>query len=74
MELIDIYDDLGQKCSKSEDRDEVHRKALIKEVSYVSMEEFKKMVELNSPRLMPYETHYQFLLITLNSRLMRQSL
>lgn len=181
MELIDIYDDLGQKCSKSEDRNEVHRKALIhrgvcvwimnssreillqtrsdyvmfpnmldisfsghiqtgessldavkregreelginietcklqylfscreyggidkyfeneiddvflyradipiaaysfcdkevKQVSYVSMEEFKKMVELNSPRLMPYETHYQFLLITLNSRLMRQSL
>ena len=29
MELIDIYDDLGQKCSKSEEIYEAHRKALI---------------------------------------------
>jgi len=29
MEFIDIYDDLGQKCGKSEDKDETHRKALI---------------------------------------------
>ncbi|MDE7341063.1 MAG: NUDIX domain-containing protein [Lachnospiraceae bacterium] len=29
MEFIDIYDDLGQKSGKSEDKDEAHRKALI---------------------------------------------
>ena len=29
MEFVDIYDDLGQKSGKSEERDEVHRKALI---------------------------------------------
>ena len=29
MEYIDIYDDLGQKCGKFEERDRVHRKALI---------------------------------------------
>ena len=29
MELIDIYDDLGQKSGKSEDKDEAHKKALL---------------------------------------------
>ena len=178
MELIDIYDDLGQKCEISEDKDEAHRKALIhrgvcvwimnsknelllqtrsdhvmfpnmqdisfsghiqagetsieaarregreelginvdearlkylfscreyggvdsyfeneiddvflyradipineysfcdnevKEVRYIPLDEFKMMVESNSPMLMPYETHYHFLLTTLNSRLIQ---
>ena len=179
MELIDIYDDLGQKCDKSEDKDEAHRKALIhrgvcvwiinsknelllqtrsdnvmfpnmldisfsghiqagetsieaakregreelginidesklkylfscreyggvdgyfeneiddvflyradipineysfcdnevKEVRYIPLDEFKMMVESNSPMLLPYETHYRFLLIALNSRIMQE--
>lgn len=29
MEMIDIYDELGQKCGKTEEKDETHRKALI---------------------------------------------
>lgn len=29
MEFIGIYDDLGQKCGKSENKDVAHRKALI---------------------------------------------
>lgn len=29
MELIDIYDNLGQKSGKSEEKDEAHRKAHI---------------------------------------------
>ena len=29
MELIDIYDELGQKCGKTEEKYEAHRKALI---------------------------------------------
>ena len=29
MEFIDIYDDLGQKSGKSEEKGEAHRKALI---------------------------------------------
>jgi len=43
----------------------------VKEVSYVPLEEFKMMIESNSTMLLPYETHYHFLLITLNSRLIR---
>lgn len=178
MELIDIYDDLGQKSGKSEEKDEVHRKALIhrgvcvwiinsrreillqtrnshvmfpdmldisfsghiragetpleavkregleelgihietdklkylfscreyggidgyfeneiddvflyradipidaysfcdnevKEVRYIPLDEFKRMVESASPILLPYETHYHFLLTALNSRLIQ---
>ncbi|MBD5530179.1 MAG: NUDIX domain-containing protein [Lachnospiraceae bacterium] len=178
MEFVDIYDDLGQKSGKSEERDEVHRKALIhrgvcvwimnskreillqtrsshvmfpnmldisfsghiqagetsveavkregreelgvnidvsklqylfscreyggidgyfeneiddvflyradipideylfrdnevKEVRYIPLDEFKRMVESGSSVLLPYETHYRFLLIALNSRLMQ---
>ncbi len=178
MEFVDIYDDLGQKSGKSEEKDEVHRKALIhrgvcvwimnprreillqtrsshvmfpnmldisfsghiqagetsleavkregreelgvnidvsklqylfscrecggidgyfeneiddvflyradipideysfcdnevKEVRYIPLDEFKRMVESGSPVLLPYETHYRFLLIALNSRLMQ---
>lgn len=37
----------------------------VKEVSYVSLEEFKKMVETHSTMLMPYKTHYIFLLTAL---------
>lgn len=176
MEFIDIYDDLGQKIGKSEDKDEAHRKALIhrgvcvwimnskqeillqtrsshvvfpnmldisfsghiqagelpleaimregreelgikidvsklkylfscreyggvdgyfeneiddvflykadipideysfydnevKEVRYIPLDEFKMMVESNSPMLLPYETHYRYLLIVLGSRM-----
>ena len=29
MERIDIYDNLGQKSGKSEDKDEAHKKALL---------------------------------------------
>lgn len=175
MELIDIYDELGQKCGKTEEKDEAHRKALIhkgvcvwiinsnneillqtrnshvyfpnmmdisfsghvkagetsleaairegkeelgidletdklqylfscreygeidgyfeneiddvflyrtdipieefsfcdnevKEVSYVSLEKFKIMVEAHSTMLMPYKTHYVFLLTALGKR------
>ena len=178
MELIDIYDDLGQKCGKSEENDEVHKKALlhrgvcvwimnskreillqtrsshvmfpdmldisfsghiqagetpleavrregreelginidisklqylfscreyggidgyfeneiddvflyradipidefsfydneVKEVRYIPLDEFKIMVESSAPMLMPYETHYRFLLIALDSRIMQ---
>lgn len=44
----------------------------VKEVRYISLEEFKMMVESNSPMLLPYETHYRFLLIALSSRLISQ--
>ena len=44
----------------------------VKEVRYMPLDEFKMMVESNSPLLLPYETHYHFLLITLNSRLVQQ--
>jgi len=43
----------------------------VKEVRYIPLDEFKMMVESSSPMLLPYETHYRFLLITLNSRLMQ---
>lgn len=46
----------------------------VKEVRYISIDKFKKMIELNSSMLLPYETHYRFLLIALNSRLMQQTL
>lgn len=178
MEFIDIYDDLGQKSGKSEDKEEVHRKALVhrgvcvwimnskrelllqtrsnhvmfpgmldisfsghvqagetsleavrregreelginidafklqylfscreyggmdgyfeneiddvflyradipiedysfcdnevKEVRYISINEFKMMVESNSSMLLPYEMQYRFLLIALSSHLMQ---
>lgn len=37
----------------------------VKEVSYVSLEKFKIMVETHSTMLMPYKTHYIFLLTAL---------
>jgi isopentenyldiphosphate isomerase len=40
----------------------------VKAVSYVPLDEFKRMVESNSPMLLPYETHYRFLLTALSSR------
>lgn len=40
-------------------------------VKYIPLDEFSMMVKANSPMLVPYETHYRFLLIALNSRLMR---
>ena len=43
----------------------------VKEVRYIPLDEFKIMVESNSPMLVPYEEHYHFLLIALNSRLMK---
>lgn len=43
----------------------------VKEVRYVPFDEFKIMVESGSPRLLPYETHYKFLLIALNSSLVQ---
>ena len=43
----------------------------VKEVRYIPLDEFKRMVESGSPVLLPYETHYHFLLIALNSRLMQ---
>ena len=39
-----------------------------KEVRYIPFDEFKMMVESGSPMLLPYETHYRFLLIALNSQ------
>ena len=44
----------------------------VKEVRYIPLDEFKMMVESSSSILLPYDTHYRFLLITLNSRLMQQ--
>lgn len=46
----------------------------VKEVRYIPLNEFKMMVESGSPMLLPYETHYHFLLITLSSRLIQQML
>ena len=43
----------------------------VKEVRYIPLDEFKTMVESNSPMLLPYEEHYRFLLIALDSRLMK---
>ena len=40
----------------------------VKEVSYVPLQQFKIMVETQSAMLMPYKTHYQFLLTTLDRR------
>ena len=37
----------------------------VKAVSYVPLEKFKIMVEKNSTMLMPYKTHYIFLLTAL---------
>jgi len=37
----------------------------VKEVSYISLEKFKIMVETHSTMLMPYKTHYIFLLTAL---------
>lgn len=42
-----------------------------KEISYVSLDEFKMMVEANSTMLLPYETHYHFFLTALSSRLIQ---
>ena len=41
----------------------------VKEVRYIPLDEFKMMVESNSPMLLPYETHYRYLLIVLGSRM-----
>ena len=38
----------------------------VKEVAYVSLEKFKIMVETHSPKLMPYKTHYIYLLRALD--------
>lgn len=43
----------------------------VKEVRYISLDEFKMMVESGSSMLLPYEAHYRFLLIALDSRLMQ---
>lgn len=43
----------------------------VKEVKYIPFDEFKMMIESRSPLLLPYETHYHFLIIALNSRLMQ---
>ncbi len=43
----------------------------VKEVSYVTLAEFETMVQSKSPLLVPYETHYQFLLTALSSSLLR---
>ncbi|MFA9466227.1 MAG: NUDIX domain-containing protein [Velocimicrobium sp.] len=43
----------------------------VKEVSYVSLDEFKMMVVANSTMLLPYETHYHFFLTALSSRLIQ---
>jgi isopentenyldiphosphate isomerase len=40
----------------------------VKEVSYVPLQQFKIMVETQSAMLMPYKTHYQFLLTALDRR------
>lgn len=42
----------------------------VKEVSYVSLDVFKQMVESHSKLLVPYETHYQYFLTAINSRIM----
>lgn len=63
MEMIDIYDELHDVF--------FYRKNIlleeysfydneVKEVSYVSLEKFKIMVETHSTMLMPYKTHYIF--------------
>ena len=44
----------------------------VKEVRYIPLDEFKMMVESGSPMLMPYEIHYRFLLIALNSRIIQE--
>lgn len=43
----------------------------VKEVRYIPLNQFKMMVESSSPMLLPYETHYRFLLIALSSRIMK---
>jgi isopentenyldiphosphate isomerase len=43
----------------------------VQEVSYVSLDEFKMMVEANSTILLPYATHYHFFLTALSSRLIQ---
>ena len=43
----------------------------VKEVRYISLDEFKMMVESGSSMLLPYEAHYRFLLIALDSRLLQ---
>lgn len=40
----------------------------VKEVRYVSIDAFKKMVQTRDSSLVPYETHYQYLLTALESR------
>lgn len=45
----------------------------VKKVSYVSLEQFKMMLKNNYDEFVPYETHYLFLLSTLNSRLMNDN-
>ena len=44
----------------------------VKEVVYVPLDEFKARVEANDARLLPYETHYTFLLTVLKSRLIKE--
>lgn len=46
----------------------------VKEVRYIPLDEFKMMVEANSPMLLPYETHYRFLLIALKRIISSSSL
>ena len=46
----------------------------VKEVRYIPLDELKIMVESSSSTLVPYETHYHFLLTTLNSRLIQSIL
>jgi len=42
----------------------------VKEVVYVSLEDFARMIESKSDKLLPYETHYRFLMIALKSSLL----
>lgn len=41
----------------------------VKEISYVSLEKFKIMVETHSTMLIPYKSHYIFLLTALGMKL-----
>ncbi len=43
----------------------------VKKVSYISLEQFEMMLKTNFDAFVPYETHYLFLLTTLNSRLLK---
>lgn len=43
----------------------------VKDVSYVSIDELKRLVTTNSTKLLAYEMHYHMLLTALNSRLVQ---